>query len=150
MKTIEEQKAKLERKKLKLAVEENRLKEKERKMRTRHLIEVGGLLVKARLDYLSKAALYGALLSISSELDQNPNIIHRWEQIGKEAFEKEQANKFAVILKFASEPNNEIRQTIRKLGLKYNRIKQEWYGYVHNLDSLKETVRSVEHQIEAV
>ena len=97
MKTIQEQKAKLERKKLKLAIEENRLKEKERKMRTRHLIEVGGLLVKARLDYLPKATLYGALLSASSELDQNPNIIHSWQQIGKDAFEKEQAEKFAVI-----------------------------------------------------
>ncbi len=41
MQNVKEQKVKLEQKKNRLIIEETRLKLKERKMRTRHLIEVG-------------------------------------------------------------------------------------------------------------
>jgi hypothetical protein len=33
-------------------------------MRTRHLIEIGGLVVKAGLDHLPANTLYGALISL--------------------------------------------------------------------------------------
>ena len=59
MKNVDEQKKKLEQKKNRLAVEETRLKLKERKMRTRHLIEVGGLVVRAKIDNLPTNTLYG-------------------------------------------------------------------------------------------
>ena len=51
MQNVVEQKVRLEQKKNRLIAEETRLKLKERKMRTRHLIEVGGLVTKAGLDY---------------------------------------------------------------------------------------------------
>ena len=46
MQNVVEQKVRLEQKKNRLLAEETRLKLKERKMRTRHLIEVGGLVTK--------------------------------------------------------------------------------------------------------
>ena len=52
MKNVAEQKVRLEQKKNRLIAEETRLKLKERKMRTRSLIEQGGLIVKAGLDHL--------------------------------------------------------------------------------------------------
>ena len=52
MQDIEEQKVILEHKKNRLIAEETRLRLKEQKMRTRHLIEIGGLVVKAGLDNL--------------------------------------------------------------------------------------------------
>ena len=51
MKELETQKKKLAQKKNRIAVEETRLRLKERKARTRHLIELGGLVVKAELDF---------------------------------------------------------------------------------------------------
>ena len=66
MQKVEQQKLKLEQKKNRLVAEEIKLKLKERKMRTRHLIEVGGLVAKAGLDYLPVNTLYGALLTMKS------------------------------------------------------------------------------------
>jgi len=64
MQDIENQKVKLEQKKNRLVVEETRLKLKEQKMRTRHLIEIGGLVAKAGvlshlLLVIFKAAIMG-------------------------------------------------------------------------------------------
>ncbi len=59
MKNIDQQKIRLEQKKNRLVLEEARLKINQRKMRTRHLIELGGLIVKAQLDHLPTNSLYG-------------------------------------------------------------------------------------------
>ena len=105
MQNVVEQKARLEQKKNRLIAEETRLKLKERKMRTRHLIEVGGLVTKAGLDYLATNTLYGALLSIASSLETNQVIKDEWTKIGKTKLDQEQTTKHAVILKFEQEPN---------------------------------------------
>lgn len=69
-----------------------------RRERTRHLIELGGLLVKARLVDLTdddRAAIYGALLDIACRLrgDERDNAIVLWKRKGKRAFEAEQADR---------------------------------------------------------
>ena len=120
-----EQKVKLEQKKNRLAAEETRLNLKERKMRTRHLIEIGGLVTKAGLDYLSTNTLYGALLSIATSLETNQIIKDEWTKIGKTKLDQEQTNKHAVILKFEQEPSSEIRKVIRNHSLKWNKLRQE-------------------------
>ena len=68
MQAVTEQKLRLEQKKNRLIAEETKLKMKERKMRTRHLIEMGGLIVKAELDHLPTNTLYGSLLSLKNSL----------------------------------------------------------------------------------
>ena len=100
MQNVKEQKVKLEQKKNRLIIEETRLKLKERKMRTRHLIEVGGLVTKASLDHLPTNTLYGALLSIAESLETNQAIKDEWTRVGKTKLDQEQTNKHAVILKF--------------------------------------------------
>ena len=94
MQNIVEQKVRLDQKKNRLIAEETRLKLKERKMRTRHLIEVGGLVTKAGLDYLSTNTLYGALLSIAASLEANQVIKDEWAKIGKTKLDQEQINKY--------------------------------------------------------
>ena len=145
---VEQQKLKLEQKKNRLVAEETRLKLKERKMRTRHLIEVGGLVTKAGLDYLPTNTLYGALLSIASSLKTNQSIRDEWTKIGKTKLDEEQVTKHAVILKFEQEPNIEIRKTIRNHGLKWNKLREEWYGYCDNINSLKNDLGATLYQIE--
>lgn len=148
MQNVTDQKVKLEQKKNRLIAEETRLKLKERKMRTRHLIEVGGLVTKAGLDHLPTNTLYGALLSIGESLETNVAIKEQWTKIGKTKLEEEQTNKHAVILKFEQELSNEIRKVIRNHGLKWNKLRQEWYGYVFNINALKNDLGATLYQIE--
>ncbi len=150
MQNVVEQKARLEQKKNRLIAEETRLKLKERKMRTRHLIEVGGLVTKAGLDYLPTNTLYGALLSIALSLETNQAIKEQWTEIGKTKLDQEQTNKHAVILKFEQEPSSEIRQAVRNYGLKWNKLRSEWYGYVSDLDSLKVELNTAAHNLEII
>ena len=148
MKNVEEQKKKLEQKKNRLSAEETKLKLKERKARTRHLIEIGGLIVKADLDYLPTNTLYGALLSLSTSLKQNPSIQDTWTEIGKDQFDREDRQTSPVILTFPEEPIKEIKDKVRSLGLRFNRFRSEWYGNVTNLDELKNSLQNQQHQIE--
>ena len=148
MKKLAQQKKKLEQKKNKLAAEETRMRLTERKVRTRHLIELGGLLVKAKLDHLPTNALYGALLSLDEQLQENENIKAAWIVKGDKAFNQEQKTACPVIVKFVAEPIKDIRDTIRLLGLKWNKFRQEWYGHVTDLDSLKNEIKNEDHQID--
>ena len=68
----------------------------ERRERTRHLIELGGLVQKAGLVDLTdddRATLYGALLNLSDMLQDTsaPNLREAFRRRGKRAFEAETA-----------------------------------------------------------
>ena len=68
----------------------------ERRKRTRHLIELGGLVVKARIVDLTgddRAIILGALLWMADKLqsDQGEYARELWAANGKQAFEAEQA-----------------------------------------------------------
>ena len=68
----------------------------ERRKRTRHLIELGGLIVKARIVELTgddRATIYGALLWMAGKLqsDQGEHARELWIAKGKQAFEADQA-----------------------------------------------------------
>lgn len=70
----------------------------ERRRRTRHLIELGGLVVKAGIVDLTaddRAIIYGALLWIANKL-QSPEGDHArdlWIVNGKQAFDAERYEK---------------------------------------------------------
>jgi hypothetical protein len=64
----------------------------ERRERTRHLIELGGLVIKAGIVELTgdnRALIYGALLWMADKLqsDQGENARSLWTTKGKQAFE---------------------------------------------------------------
>ena len=65
-----------------------------RRERTRHLIELGGLVIKAGLVDLTdddRATLYGAFLTVADRLrsDERDNALALWRRKGKRAFEAE-------------------------------------------------------------
>lgn len=67
----------------------------ERRKRTRHLIELGGLVVKAGVVGMTnddRALIYGALLWMVDKLqsDQGDHAREVWAEKGKRAFEKDQ------------------------------------------------------------
>jgi hypothetical protein len=66
----------------------------ERRKRTRHLIELGGLVVKAGIVDLTgdeRAVIYGALIWIAEKLNSEDGEHARgvWKKLGKMAFEME-------------------------------------------------------------
>ena len=70
----------------------------ERRKRTRHLIELGGLVVKTGIVEMpgdDRAMIYGAMLWIADKLNSGDGERARelWAGKGKEAFAKEQETK---------------------------------------------------------
>jgi hypothetical protein len=66
----------------------------ERRKRTRHLIELGGLVVKAGVVELTnddRAAIYGAMIWMADKLrsGERDKALALWAAKGKQAFEKE-------------------------------------------------------------
>ncbi len=69
----------------------------DRRERTRHLIELGGLVQKAGLVELTdddRAVLFGAFLTIAAELrvDRREQTITLWRRSGKRAFADDSQN----------------------------------------------------------
>jgi hypothetical protein len=74
----------------------------ERRQRTRHLIELGGLIVKARVVDLTgddRAMIYGALLWMAYKLQSEQGDYARslWAEKGKQAFAAEGATEARTI-----------------------------------------------------
>lgn len=144
MTSISHQKERLERQKARLQSQEQKLKTLERKQRTRRLIELGGLIVKAELETLNNNTLLGALLSLKHQKINNETILSEWTQQGAIAFEALDQNqspgtdKTPVVITFNSEPTRELKSQLRDLNFKWNPFRKEWYGYgnLHELRSL--------------
>ncbi|WP_031304863.1 conjugal transfer protein TraD [Sphingobium quisquiliarum] len=65
----------------------------QRRERTRHLIELGGLVQKAGLVELTdddRATLYGALLDLAIKAQDDSNTLALWKRRGRRAFEAEE------------------------------------------------------------
>ena len=147
-----ERKKKLLQRKNRLAAEEARLKLRERKTRTRLLIELGGLVAKAGLDALPKAAVYGGLIGLAETLRKKPEIKQAWTETGSAEFEKENEGKAAVILSFETPPPEGIGKLLREYGLKWNRFRAEWYGYAAGPENLRSMLqeKGLAHKMEII
>ena len=154
MKNIELAQEKLEQKKARLVMEETRLKLQERKRRTKRLIEIGALVVKAELDFLSSNAIYGGLIAMQKQLSQDESVISKWESIGKNAFEQEQKLSTPVILSFHEAPASDVKATIRSHNLRWNSFRKEWYENAKDLDTLKsylaENLDNADYNLEII
>lgn len=154
MTSLSHQKEKLERLKAKLQSQEQKLKLTERKKRTRRLIELGGLIVKAELEELNNNTLLGALLSLKSSLSKNETILYEWTEQGAKAFETLDQNqstgtdKTPVVITFNSEPPRELKSKLRDLNFKWNPFRKEWYGY-GNLHELKPIIKPANGTVES-
>ena len=147
--TLSQKKQKLDQLKERVKQQEAILKLQERKVRTRRLIELGGLIAKAQLDHLETKTLYGALLDICQHLNINPATQERWAHQGGAAFAHEAPKTTAVMVRFEEKPTPETRTRLRALGLKWNALRQEWQGRVL-LSQLQETLAHHPAVIEEV
>lgn len=67
---------------------------------------------------------------------------------GDKELNKEHMEAVPVILNFEMQPEKEIRDQIRSLGLKWNSFRSEWYGTINDVELLKKLVSSYKHKIE--
>lgn len=141
MTSLSHQKERLERQKARLQSQEQKLKTLERKKRTRRLIELGGLLVKAELEELNNNTLLGALLSLKHHMASNEAILSEWTELGAQAFDVQNQTTesgseiLPLVITFNSEPPRELKSQLRDLNFKWNPFRKEWYGY-GNMTSL--------------
>jgi hypothetical protein len=75
----------------KISQEQGRLKERERKARTRRLIEYGGLVAIAKLDETDKATVLGMLLEGARRLEVDAAARQRWKASGDKALRQMEA-----------------------------------------------------------
>lgn len=130
-----EKRKQLEQKKNRLKQLETSLNSQMRKKRTRKLIELGGLISKAKLEDWNSNSLFGALLSLK-EKEHDAYQMDDWTYKGGAAFSDEKVSipKSAVIVKFEEIPADELKLSLKSLGLKWNALRQEWEGYVVLID----------------
>tara|TARA_Y100000588_G_C14029200_1_gene827867 strand:- start:219 stop:677 length:459 start_codon:yes stop_codon:yes gene_type:complete len=150
MTTIEEKKQKLEQKKARVLLEEAKLKIKEEKMRTKSLIEKGSLITKADLDYLPNNALYGGLLFLKKQIENNENIISKWIVEGNTQLNAEKKDVKAIIIKFDEELHSDTREFIRSHGLRFNSFRKEWCGRTSRLKELQKSLGKIKYELEII
>ena len=129
--TLAERQARLEQQRARLQLEENRLKDSERKARTRHLIEAGGLIDKAGLLGLDSAVLYGALLGIAADA-HNAERVEQWRIVGGRTFDRETkargAGREPLVLTLPSTASALVQAQLRKAGFRWSKIMRHWEG----------------------
>lgn len=149
MNELEKKKEALKLKKSRLEHQERLLKLKERKNRTRILIEIGGVASKAGIDHLNTNTLLGAFLEIK-EKEHEEGMIKRWTKKGAEALDRDKKkNGEPLIVTFAEEPEKKIKTEIRQAGLRWNRFRKEWQGFAKRA-TLEKLLKGTEHQIQAL
>ena len=113
-----------------------RLKLMQRKERTRHLIEVGGLAVKAGIDELPPAALYDRFLSIAAEASDKKTVAG-WERAGSRHFQAEEDTRVVAVAKFPGKIEPELAASLRSVGFRWNRYLKQWEGKVEYAEAEK-------------
>jgi hypothetical protein len=131
--TLAERQHRLQQQRARLQLEENRLREAERKARTRRLIEAGALVEKAGLLELESNTLYGALLAAASAL-VDPARLEAWHKAGGQAFDREakarEAGKEPLILILEGAQPTAVTTRLRQAGFRWSKVMRHWEGLV--------------------
>lgn len=136
---LEKQQQKIMRAKNNILTQEITLKNKERKLRTSSLIEMGLLAATAKIDSMPKDIFYGAMLYLKELLAKNDAILENWQQNGSIALENEakQQKKSLVTVKPNYEQYQAVRSILQEYKFKYDSIRREWSGYVAAIEMEK-------------
>ena len=139
---IIEKKTALAQKMNRLKEQDAKLKEQERKSRNRKIFELGGLVLKAKVEHLPSNQIYGALLEIAEQANDETTL-KRWEQKGGAVFNQEEKEKGQPIaVTFNDKPSLETRKKIRELGLRWNSFREEWQG-VSKVEHIQQEIESL-------
>jgi hypothetical protein len=131
VRTLAERMRAHEQQKARLAEQEAKLKDAERRARTRRLIEAGGLIDKAGLLDLDANALYGALLTLRDGADDKAQV-GKWAALGGRTFAHEarlrDEGKEAFVLTFPAPLTKDATNALRAAGFRFSKIMRHWEG----------------------
>jgi hypothetical protein len=120
-----------EQQKARLAEQEAKLRDAERRARVRRLIEAGGLIDKAGLLDLDANALYGALLSLRDSGDDKDRV-NNWAALGGRTFAHEarlrDEGKEPLIVTFPAPLSKDATNALRAAGFRFSKILRHWEG----------------------
>ncbi len=120
-----------EQQKAKLAETEAKLKEAERKQRTRRLVEAGALVDKLGLLELDTNALYGSLLSLRDGANDKDQV-EKWAALGGRTFLREararDEGREPMLLSFTTALSKDATTALRKASFRYSKVMQHWEG----------------------
>ena len=129
--SLAERMTRLDQQKARLAEQGAKLRDDERKQRTRRWIEAGGLVEKAGLIDLEPNALFGALLSLAPHA-KNAAEVADWAKAGGQMLDREAkaraAGKEPVIITFATVLPTPFTTRLRAAGLRWNKVLEHWEG----------------------
>ena len=129
--TLAERQRAHEQNKARLAEAEAKLREAERKARTRRLVEAGALAEKAGLLELDSNALYGALLSVRDGAADKKQV-EQWAALGGRAFAREarlrDEGKEPILLTFPGPLGKDATNALRTAGFRFSKVMQHWEG----------------------
>lgn len=94
--------------------------------------------------------LYGALLSLKNQIKEaDGQTLASWTETGPSKIQKENKESQTIILTLDNNetPTKELTATLRKLGLKWNFARKEYYGRVTNLDALNEILKDYPNKL---
>jgi hypothetical protein len=149
MNDLDKKKEALKLKKSRIEHQERLLKLKERKNRTRLLIEVGGIASKAGIDHLNTNTLLGAFLEIK-EKGKDEGVIKEWTRRGAETLDVDkQQNGEPFGVTFAEEPEKAVKVKLRGMGLRWNRFRREWQGFAKKVE-LEKLLKGIDHRAQAL
>ena len=147
---------KLERKKLLVAKraenqmrERNKLAMMSRKLRTKRLINAGGIVESAGLLDLDQDALTGALIEIYESSQQHDNL-KRWHDLATQRHkERESENGTALIIQFDAKLGKELEAELKRRKFRYIPYREEWHGRGNKSEILK-TFKRAQPRVEIV
>ena len=124
---LEKRSRTLQQRKNRLKHFESSVNELARKQRTRRLIELGGLVVKAHLEDWPTNTLLGGLLFLK-EKASDPSFRNVWTFKGRAHLAASLKSKVPVTVTFPGFPNEEICHILEILSLRYNPTQRHWEG----------------------
>jgi hypothetical protein len=137
--SLAERLKRLEQQKARLQLTESKIKDDERRARTRRLIEIGALIEKAGLAALPANALFGALLEAAKKATDASDLA-RWETIGGRAFAGEakarDADKEPLVLSLPFSQPAPVATALRAAGMRWNKVMRHWEGLARHDDVL--------------
>ena len=125
---LEKRQRSLEQRRNRLKQLESSINTLERKQRTRRLIELGGLVVKAYLDTWPSNTLFGAFLFLKNK-ENNQQQKDDWTFNGRIHFIANKKRKLPLTLTFPVFPGEDLCTALKGLGFTWNLTQHKWEGY---------------------
>lgn len=144
---LESKMEKLAIKRAQIEQRERLLKQKERKLETKRLIEIGRLAAKVGIDTLDSPTLAGAFIDIREKF-LNPDIKKTWEENGNHFLTDElKSNDQPIIIKFSLNPSEEAKAKLKHLRFRWNNFRKEWYGY-GKIEEIQNLIKGSDASVE--